>query len=71
MQDFRHVELKKITETLREIDFSMPEAIPGMFEYRTRDENEKLEIQRDVTNEYKEGKLDPNKFVKASKKKKR
>jgi len=44
MQDFRHVELKKITETLKEIDFSLPEAIPGMFEYRTRDENEKLEI---------------------------
>ena len=33
-----------------------------MYYYKANDADEKLQIQLDVTDEYKDGKLDPNKY---------
>lgn len=67
-EDLRVAEQSKITEILREIEFSEPETLFGMFDYRQRDLREKIRVQRDVKKEYKEGALDPNKFVRRRKK---
>lgn len=67
-EDFRVAETAKITEILREIEFAEPETLYGMFDYRKRDIKEKIRTQVDVKKEYKEGKLDPNKYVKKRKK---
>ena len=67
-EDFRVAEVSRITEILREIEFSEPETLFGMFDYRLRDIREKIQMQVDVAKDYKEGKLDPNKFIKTRKK---
>jgi len=60
-QNIRDIELKKITDNLKEIDFAEAEAIPGMFEYRFKDEQDRILVSMEVAKEYKEGKNDPNK----------
>lgn len=68
-QDFRNAEMNKVTEIFKEIDFAEPVAINGLFQYHQTDDRQKLGAQVEVTKEYKEGKLDPNKFVRTKKKK--
>jgi len=58
-----------MNDILKEIEFTEPESIVGMYEYRQRDENDKIKIANEVSQEYKEGKLDPNKYVGRPKKK--
>lgn len=41
-QNFRDVELQRIIEKLREIDFAEPEAILAMFEFKCKDENDMI-----------------------------
>ena len=63
LNNFRNEELQRISDTFREIDFAEPSTFNTMYYYKANDADEKLQIQLDVTDEYKEGKLDPNKFV--------
>lgn len=61
-EDFRVTEMNKITELLQEVEFAEPETLYGMFDYRQKDIKDKIRRQVDVKKEYKEGKLDPNKY---------
>ena len=63
LNNFRNEELQRISDTFREIDFAEPNTFSTMYYYKANDADEKLQIQLDVTDEYKDGKLDPNKFA--------
>eukprot|EP00356_Strombidium_inclinatum_P001808 CAMPEP_0170512514 /NCGR_PEP_ID=MMETSP0208-20121228/66892_1 /TAXON_ID=197538 /ORGANISM="Strombidium inclinatum, Strain S3" /LENGTH=76 /DNA_ID=CAMNT_0010796153 /DNA_START=1785 /DNA_END=2012 /DNA_ORIENTATION=- len=41
-QNFRDQELNKISDNLKEIDFAEAETLAGMYEYRLKDENDKI-----------------------------
>ena len=60
-QNLRDSELNKISENLKEIDFAEPDSLAGMYEYRLKDENDKVLVSMEVTREYREGKIDPRK----------
>ena len=40
LQNLRDKELKKITNTLKDVDFAEAEALAGMYEYRMKDEED-------------------------------
>lgn len=68
--DLREKEIKKIADVLKDIDYAEPDQLGALYEYRTNDFNEKIKIAVDVAREYKEGKLDPQKFESKTKKRK-
>ena len=52
------------------MDFADIDQIPGMYSHKQADDLEKLQSVIDVQKEFKEGKLDPNKYVGGTAKKK-
>jgi hypothetical protein len=61
----------KIQEFFKEFEFAEPETIPGLFDLKMRDEEERLKVMKEVTKDHHSGKLDPGKMVNKVKKKPR
>lgn len=61
-QNIRDEELLKLTDALKEIDYSEPDQLMTLFDYHDQNMIEKTKTALDVAKEYKEGKLDPYKF---------
>lgn len=59
VQNLRDAELLKLAEAFKEIDYADAEQLQNLFEYRSKDQVEKIRGQVDVAKEYHEGKLDP------------
>tara|TARA_B110000285_G_C15118387_1_gene615543 strand:+ start:2486 stop:2638 length:153 start_codon:yes stop_codon:yes gene_type:complete len=49
----------KLSEAFKEIDYADIDQLQNLFEYRNKDQIEKIRGQVDVAKEYHEGKLDP------------
>ena len=62
--DLRETQLNRISELLKDIDYAEPVQIPALYEYRNRDEQDKIKIALESAKEHKEGKLDPKQFEK-------
>ena len=59
LQNLRDAELVKLSEAFKEIDYADIDQLQNLFEYRNKDQIEKIRGQVDVAKEYHEGKLDP------------
>ena len=69
LQNFRDEEMLKILEFIKEIDFAEAESMPKLYELKLKDDLDRLKVIKEVTKDHHEGKLDPGKMLKRTKKK--
>ena len=69
LQNFRNNEQNKVTQILKDVEYSDPLAINGMFNFRQRDEIDKIDQELEAMHEHKLGLLDPKNIIDKSKKK--
>lgn len=57
----------KIQEFIKEIDFAEAENMPKLYDLKINDDLDRLKVIKEVTKDHHEGKLDPGKMVKSTK----
>ena len=67
VQHVKEQEFFRVMHILREIDFAESDVLTTLFEYKFRDQLEKIDQSQEVTKEYHSGKLDPKQAMKMDK----
>jgi hypothetical protein len=70
VQNIKDDEFMKTVEKLKEIDFAESVILQTLFEYKTKDEHDQLDLANEVSKEYHSGKLDPLLAMRIERKKK-